>query len=494
MDIDCHFEAQVMDPFDDVKGMALSLLDEVNAIKDRRPLRLPDYWYPYGTLSNVWAFDQALHDPHRGFFHSLRGAAVLDVGGCDGEMSFLVERLGASRTVLIDYSVTSASQLLGARILKEELGSNIEILEMDIDIQSPQIEEGYDLCLLLGVLYHLKNPFSVLEQLAYSCKSALLSTKIAEYSAPPRSTQRVKLNGTPLAYLLSPTECNNDHTNYWIFTEDCLMRLFARTGWDVVDYAILGGDMTESDPYTREGDRRAFCYLRSRTFDQRHAAKPRARPPIDSPYLRFDVETDSARDLAAFLDLHGAADDLPRENVTPEKPFGMSGGRIVALAEASQAVLERDAAIAELDAARASGNALTAERDTAIAARDAVAAERDALIAQREVLLSERSVILAHRESLMAETSARAAAYERLSSEVDGLTSQRDQIIADRSRIIAHAERLAAEAKTRSAEIDRLELELGRLTTDLQAILRSRSWRFTAPLRRLMSSARRQQG
>jgi len=217
-----------------------------------------------------------------------------------------------------------------------------------------------------------------------------------------------------------------------------------------------------------------------REFAEHEAAVDQHFKLSGSPFLRFDIEADTPSDLAAFLCLQGAADDLPRENTTPtSQRFGFTGGRIVSLAETSEAVLQRDAAIAERETAQA-------QRDAALAERDRALAERDAAIAERDGLAAERIIVLAHREGLMQETSARAAVYARLAAELDRLIADRDEIIADRGRIIAHGERLAAEVKALAIERGKLELELGHVAADLRAIHRSRSWRFTAPLRGLV--------
>ena len=52
-----------------------------------------------------------------------------------------------------------------------------------------------------------------------------------------------------------------------------------------------------------------------------------------SDFLRFDIETDKPSDLASFLGLQGAADELPRVGVTGYKPYGFSGEHIVKLAD-----------------------------------------------------------------------------------------------------------------------------------------------------------------
>jgi hypothetical protein len=146
----------------------------------------------------------------------------------------------------------------GAKTLKAELKCPANVIAVDLDSQF-HLPRCYDLALFLGILYHLKNPFYVLEQLARSARLALLSTKVTAYVAADRG---LKLSDVPVAYLLDADECNRDATNFWVFTDAGLRRLLKRTGWEIVSYKILGGDMETSDPYSSDGDRRAFCLIR----------------------------------------------------------------------------------------------------------------------------------------------------------------------------------------------------------------------------------------
>ena len=63
-----------------------------------------------------------------------------------------------------------------------------------------------------------------------------------------------------MAYLLAPQECNNDDTNFWIFTDEGLKRIADRTGWNVVSY-ITVGETKCSTPADPDRDERAFCLL-----------------------------------------------------------------------------------------------------------------------------------------------------------------------------------------------------------------------------------------
>ncbi len=115
-----------------------------------------------------------------------------------------------------------------------------------------------DLIFFLGILYHLKNPFFVLESLSKVTRYLLISTRVARF-AP----QGEPVKDLPIAYLLHPEETNNDSTNYWIFSETGLMRLFERTGWDVLISRNVGDTQT-SDPARPDRDERCFALLISR--------------------------------------------------------------------------------------------------------------------------------------------------------------------------------------------------------------------------------------
>ena len=142
--------------------------------------------------------------------------------------------------------------------MREELASDVQIHEIDLDTQFRLPRDHYDLVFFLGILYHLKNPYYVLEELAKRVDRLVVSTRIAQLS-PDHETAFGHL---PVAYLLHPTEANNDATNFWIFSEAGLRRIFDRTGWAVEDYVSVGA--TEgSDPAHADRDERAFALLRS---------------------------------------------------------------------------------------------------------------------------------------------------------------------------------------------------------------------------------------
>ncbi|HEY4272936.1 MAG TPA: class I SAM-dependent methyltransferase [Candidatus Udaeobacter sp.] len=220
--------------------------------------RPESFWYPYDTLQNVGVLEQLLASTGLDLFELCQGpyGKIADIGGADGDLAFFLEKMGLT-VDLIDNEPTNFNQLEGARILREALHSNVRIRTVDLDSQFTLSGEKYDAIFLLGILYHLKNPFFVLEKLATVARYCVLSTRIAR-----QTDNGQQILQAPIAYLLGPKECNNDSTNFWIFSDEGLKRLINRTGWRLLSYLSVGAtaNSTPSDP---ERDERAFCLLRS---------------------------------------------------------------------------------------------------------------------------------------------------------------------------------------------------------------------------------------
>lgn len=214
-------------------------------------------WYPYDSLGNLWVLDRLLQGRFRKVLDEAKGSHVLDIGCADGDLAFFLESLGF-RVTAIDYPDTNHNGMQGIRALKKAMQSNIEILTADVDSRFELPEGPYDLVIVLGILYHLKNPYYLLELLARHARFCLLSTRVTRFA--PDGTN---LRDIPVGYLLGPDELNQDWTNYWIFSEAGLKRLIFRTGWEVCGYLPVG-DTNQSTPHTKEHDERAFCLVRNR--------------------------------------------------------------------------------------------------------------------------------------------------------------------------------------------------------------------------------------
>ena len=212
-------------------------------------------WYPYGILNNFIHLKDIFNK------YPLSNLAnqqtkILDIGAADGDLSFFLEELGYKADI-IDYGPTNYNNLLGAHALKKKLNSAVTIFDKNIDTQLSFPDESYELTILLGILYHLKNPFLVLEEISHRSKYLIISTRIARYIA-----QGLNVKNNSIAYLLDTYESNNDPTNFWIFSEEGLKTIFKRTGWDVLEYYTVG-DTELSNPSDPKHDERAFALLRT---------------------------------------------------------------------------------------------------------------------------------------------------------------------------------------------------------------------------------------
>jgi tRNA (mo5U34)-methyltransferase len=204
-------------------------------------------WYGYDSFANFYLINEHFRGPGRRMFDGIRsGLRIADVGAADGDTSFFFESLGA-RVTIIDYPTTNANDCRAILGLRSALHSDARFIPVDLD-WTPRLDGEYDLTVLLGILYHLRNPMLVLNTLAFASEHLLLSTKVfTNYKGRD-------IGDANLACLLESREINNDPTNYWLFTPKSLRVCLKRCGWTVLDEFIVDD--------TAHGDHRMFCYCK----------------------------------------------------------------------------------------------------------------------------------------------------------------------------------------------------------------------------------------
>jgi hypothetical protein len=212
-------------------------------------------WYPYDSFVNLFPLERLRRMAGLDLKEMAGSLPLLDLGAADGALAFFFESLGYT-VHACDHSGTNMNRMEGARRLAAALGSQVEIEDIDLD-GGWAPARGYGLALFLGTLYHLKNPFAVLERLSKHARYCFLSTRVARWN--PGHT--VELGRVPAAYLLAPDECNQDTTNYWVFSPPGLVRLAERCGWRILASLRTGAE--NSDPTTEAGDERQFLLLES---------------------------------------------------------------------------------------------------------------------------------------------------------------------------------------------------------------------------------------
>jgi tRNA (mo5U34)-methyltransferase len=238
--------------FDRLVRDALRFRKKLSTIRNAHP---EVAWYPYDSFANVFQIASLLRSSGETLAGLENGRRVLDLGAGDGDLAFFFESLGF-KTHAVDHADTNANKMAGIRTLATELGSQVAIRDIDMDAQF-EIEGGYGLSLMLGLVYHLKNPLYALESIARASRYCFLSARVARFT-PDHS---IRLDAYPMAYLLDEREANNDATNYWVFSPFGLERLVSRSGWSVLARTRVGAE--SSDPVNPGNDERAFLLMKS---------------------------------------------------------------------------------------------------------------------------------------------------------------------------------------------------------------------------------------
>jgi tRNA (mo5U34)-methyltransferase len=265
----------------DVIARAVAFQERLGGLKKAIDLPQPG-WYPWDSFGTLTLLDQMLTGRRR-FLDPLIGSdPILDIGCGDGDLAFLWESLGY-RVCAIDNRATNYNQMAGVEALKIALDSSVRIEPLDLD---RPLDGALDrasgwpigrcgLALFLGILYHLKNPYGVLESLAGCARYCLLSTAITRYAPDALNTpdgvalntpKSTPVNEWPVAFLADRDGLRGDETNYWIFSETGLRTLVDRCGWEICDWRVVGD--AGSVLWNTQRDERAICLLRSRAFDR----------------------------------------------------------------------------------------------------------------------------------------------------------------------------------------------------------------------------------
>lgn len=142
------------------------------------------------------------------FAKGVEGKTVLDIGAWDGFFSFEAERRGAARVLATDHFCWSGpgwGTRSGFDYMHRTLQSRVESLDVDVLELDPTALGQFDVVMFLGVLYHVKDPYSCLEAAARMCSDHLI---VETVTALPLET-------IPAMRLYKPGELGGDPTNFW---------------------------------------------------------------------------------------------------------------------------------------------------------------------------------------------------------------------------------------------------------------------------------------
>ncbi len=192
----------------------------------------PDHW-----LGDFPAFKWRQIEPH--VPEDLRGARALDIGCNAGFYSFELASRGAE-VLAIDLDEHYLRQ---ARWAAEHLDPDgrVEFEQLSV-YDLADVEEGFDVVLFLGVLYHLRYPLLALDLVASKVRGRLILQTLtmpgSEPVEPPedlRLSQRARLTGPgwPRAAFIERSLAD-DPTNWWAFDDACVQAMARSAGLSVV--------------------------------------------------------------------------------------------------------------------------------------------------------------------------------------------------------------------------------------------------------------------
>jgi SAM-dependent methyltransferase len=236
-------------------------------------------WYPFDSLSCAPVVTELISRDFDVLAADIAGWPVADIGCADGDLAMLFAGWGAEVDA-IDYAPNNFNGMLGVRTLGRLLGLPVRTYDINLDHDFKLPQDAYGLTLFLGTLYHLKNPYAVLEQLAFQTRWCILSTRIAQVTP----TVRAPVESEPMAYLADGREIGNDATNYWVFSASGLFRILQRTRWAIVASQRIGCSV-DSNPIDPDKDERMFVLLKSRVyFPELHVRLEEGWHPLEGTF------------------------------------------------------------------------------------------------------------------------------------------------------------------------------------------------------------------
>lgn len=197
----------------------------MNDISWWHSIKLPD-----GTITPGKKNYETMSNEANSYFSDvdLTNKSVLDIGAWDGYMSFEAEKRGASRVLAVEHGSWSGpgwGTKDGFDYAHEQLNSKVESLDLDLFNLDPNVHGTFDVVLLLGVVYHLTDPYGGLKKAADMTTDLLIVESTAYHGLPDEPVMRYHLGA----------ELSNDASNYWSPNELCMRYMLMEIGFKRIE-------------------------------------------------------------------------------------------------------------------------------------------------------------------------------------------------------------------------------------------------------------------
>jgi tRNA (mo5U34)-methyltransferase len=201
------------------------------------------YWYQRIYLGHgVYTLpDPAYHEGvwarlEPAFPSDFRGAAVLDVGTNAGFFALQAKARNAGRVVGLE---SVDEYLRQAELCRRIWNADIQYLPLDAH-QASSLREQFDVVIFTGILYHLKNPLQVLEDVGRICRDAIVveTEVIVDDPANRVSVRQGPFNRTEVTActkgmmkFIESDELNGDGSNWWVPDVECVLGMLRTAGF-----------------------------------------------------------------------------------------------------------------------------------------------------------------------------------------------------------------------------------------------------------------------
>jgi len=165
------------------------------------------------------------------------GKSVLDIGCWDGAYSLAAVRRGAARVLATDHYVwhEGPGDRRSFELVRKHLAPSIEVMDALVEELSEDRIGTFDTVFFMGVFYHLRHPFALLEQVAKLAREVLVVESRLTQGFVPWPMMR-----------FHPGAFENDRTNWWTPNRACMEALLRDVGFNRIRF-------TRSDRRFRRG-------------------------------------------------------------------------------------------------------------------------------------------------------------------------------------------------------------------------------------------------
>jgi tRNA (mo5U34)-methyltransferase len=163
------------------------------------------------------------------FEGGLAGKSVLDIGCYDGFYTFEAYRRGAQRVVATDHYIWQDPRCRRCfDLARQIIAPDLEAYDLSIKDVLSETLGTFDIVLFLGVLYHVRDPLQVLEQIASLANDVL----VVETHLDAVESERPAMTFYP------GRELNDDPSNWWGPNSACVKAMLIDIGFSEVTFRL----------------------------------------------------------------------------------------------------------------------------------------------------------------------------------------------------------------------------------------------------------------